>query len=130
MAEDTPQSARRATDHHEIARLNDWLRDNLTNPGVNRVMMTAGVAALIGDVALFRGFRKRAELLRVVRDFDTFDRDNDPYGHRDFGAFDFASTRCFWKIDYYDADLAGGSDDPADPAKTVRVLTILRADEY
>ena len=130
MAEKTPQPARPQANHHEIARLNDWLRGNLTNPGANRVVMTAGIVELIGDVTLFRGFRKRAELHRTIRDFDAFDLDNDPHGHRDLGLFDYESTSCMWKIDYYDTDLAFGSDDPADPLKTVRVLTILRADEY
>ena len=130
MAEQTTQSARPETNHREIARLNDWLRDNLTSPGANRIVMTVGIAELIGDVALFRGFRKRAELLRTIRDFDVFDRDNDPYGHRDLGSFDFEGTPCLWKIDYYDLDLVFGSDDPADAFKTVRVLTVLRADEY
>ena len=130
MAEETPQPARLKGGHQEIARLNDWLRDNLTSPGANRVVMTMGIAELIGDVALFRGFRKRAELLRMIRDFDTFDRDNDPYGHRDLGSFEFEGTACLWKIDYYDLDLSAGSEDPSDPFKTVRVLTILRADEW
>lgn len=130
MAEEKPQTARPKHDHREIAQLNDWLRENLTSPGANRVVMTAGIAELAGDVALFRGFRKRAELLRIIRDFDAFDRDNDPYGHRDLGSFEFEGTACLWKIDYYDVDLFGGSEDPADPFKTVRVLTILRADEW
>jgi hypothetical protein len=38
-------------------------------------------------------------------------------------------TRCFWKIDYYDNALECGSPDPTNRA-TMRVLTILRADEY
>jgi uncharacterized protein DUF3768 len=33
-------------------------------------------------------------------------------------------------IDYYDPTEEFGSQDPADPTKTVRVLTILLADEY
>lgn len=130
MAEETPSPTRGEPAHHEIARLNDWLRANLTQPGSNRVVMTAGIAELIGDIALFRGFRRRAELLRSIRDFEAFDCDNDPHGHRNLGLFTFGGTSCLWKIDYYDRDLAFGSDDPADPFKTVRVLTILRADEY
>jgi hypothetical protein len=128
MAEQMPQSER-AGGPREIARLNDWLREHITNPGNNRVVMTAGIADLVGDVALFRGFRKRAELMRLVRDYDRFDRAIDPYGEHDMGSFDFEGTPCFWKIDYYDADLTAGSADPADPSKTVRVLTIMRADE-
>lgn len=130
MADETPQPARPEVLHGEIARLNDWLRENITSPCANRVVMTQGIAQLVGDVTLFRGFRKRAELLRTVRDFDSFDRDNDPHGHRDLGAFEFEGTPCLWKIDYYDVDLVFGSEDPADPFKTVRVLTILRADEW
>ena len=55
---------------------------------------------------------------------------DDPYGEHDFGAFDHAGQRIFWKIDCYDPTEEFGSEDPADPSKTMRVLTILLADEY
>ena len=32
--------------------------------------------------------------------------------------------------DYYVPELTGGSESPADPLQTTRVLTIMRADEY
>ncbi|MBJ6123602.1 DUF3768 domain-containing protein [Sphingomonas mollis] len=113
-----------------IARLNDELRQNPTQPGANRIVVSSGVAVLIGDTNLFRGFQRRAELLRAVRDFDTFPAGDDPYGEHDFGALTFAEQRVFWKIDYYDADLAFGSEDPTDPAMTTRVLTIYLASEH
>ena len=43
---------------------------------------------------------------------------------------DEAGERYFFKIDYYDKNTEFGSPDPADPAVTTRVLTIMRADEY
>mgnify|MGYP000564937011 CR=1 FL=1 len=36
----------------------------------------------------------------------------------------------YWKIDYYDRNLEFHSPDAADPVVTVRVLTIIRVDEY
>ena len=36
----------------------------------------------------------------------------------------------FFKIDYYDRALSGHSPDPADPAVTQRVITIMLATEY
>jgi hypothetical protein len=114
----------------DIAQLNDWLRNHLTEPGHNRVVMTQGIADLIGDTAVFLGFQRQAELLRLVRDYLEFTPNNDPHRERDFGDFTFEETRCFWKIDYFDRTLSAGSKDPADADATVRVLTIMRADEW
>lgn len=129
MADQTSTSERPEGGPSEIARLNDWLREHLTSPGHNRVVMTIGIAALIGDTNIFRGFRKRAELLRTVRDYDGFDGAIDPHGERDMGRFEFEGTACYFKIDYYNLDLSAGSENPADPFVTTRVLTIMRVDE-
>ena len=102
-----------------IRELNDAFRRSFIG---GRVMLTAGVNAL-PDAA-------KAVVLAMVRRFDNFDPDNDPHGEHDFVAVDYAGGRYFAKIDYYDLDLRHGSEAPADPTKTVRVLTIMRADEY
>jgi hypothetical protein len=113
-----------------IAALNDQLRGNLTRPGCDRVVLTPGIAALIGDTSLFAGFHRQAALLRLVRDFDDFSPANDPHHEHDMGSFVFEETRCFWKIDYYDLTLTAGAEDPSKADGTTRVLTILRADEW
>ena len=87
-----------------------------------KVLMTAGVDALPSDV--------KAMVVRRVATFSAFTADNDPYGEHDFGNFELAGRKFFWKIDTYDAAMEFGSEDPADPAKTTRVLTIMLAEEY
>jgi hypothetical protein len=104
----------------EIRRLNDSFRRSLSGGG--KRLMTAGIAAL--------PFPEHAAIIGKVMAFETFTEDNDPHGEHDFGAFDHAGKRIFWKIDYYDQSLEFGSEDPADPAKTTRVLTIMFAEEY
>ena len=103
-----------------IRELNDALRTRMLGRG--RLFLTAGIAGKSqGD---------QAEIMRRVVEFSDFTEDNDPHGEHDFGAFDFAGERIFWKIDYYDLAMKNGSPDPADPMVTTRVLTILLAEEY
>lgn len=103
-----------------IAELNDLCR---TAMGVcGRLVQTEGINALSADA--------QSAIREKVEQYSGFTTDNDPYGERDFGAFEHEGNRIFWKIDYYAPDLVYGSDDPADPTKTVRVLTIMLAEEY
>jgi hypothetical protein len=102
-----------------IRQLNDAFRQTFVG---GKVMMTAGVNALPDTV--------RAVVLTKVRTFDAFNGDNDPHGEHDFFSFDHEGTTYFAKLDYYDPDMCHGSDEPADALKTIRVLTVMRADEY
>lgn len=102
-----------------IRDLNDAFRRSLTG---GRILLTSGVSEL--DPA------DQAAMLAQVTGFEAFTRDNDPHGEHDFGSLEHAGVRYFWKIDYYDRACAAGSSDPADPAVTARVLTVMRADEY
>jgi hypothetical protein len=65
-----------------------------------------------------------------VAEFKSFTEDNDPHGEHDFGSFDIVGRKFFWKIDYYDRQCQYGSEDPADPEKTTRVLTVTLAEDY
>jgi hypothetical protein len=103
----------------QIRTLNDAFRRSFVR---GKVMMTAGIVAL-------RAVTK-AKLLDEVRTFDAFTADNDPHGEHDFGSFEIDGHKIFWKIDYYDSAMEFGSEDPADPSKTTRVLTIMLASEY
>jgi len=87
-----------------------------------RLVQTSGINALsLADQSAIR---------EKVETFDDFTPDNDPYREHDFGAFEHNSEKIFWKIDYYDATLTYGSEDPSDPKQTVRVVTIMLASEY
>ncbi|RXZ64236.1 DUF3768 domain-containing protein [Pelagerythrobacter rhizovicinus] len=69
-------------------------------------------------------------LTEALAAYNSFDADNDPHGERDFGDLKLWGTDLLWKIDYYDRDLKYGSDDPADPSRTARVLTVMTATEW
>lgn len=62
--------------------------------------------------------------------FSKFEKDNDPYGEHDFGSVKLDEATFFWKIDYYDWAMSQGAFDPANAEATIRVLTIMFADEY
>jgi Protein of unknown function (DUF3768) len=102
-----------------IRALNDELRQNLAG-GV--AVMTPGVSAL-GREAVDR-------IVKTVAVFDDFCHANDPYEEHDFGSFKAEGHTIFFKIDYFDRNLKYLSPDPSDPVVTVRVITVMLADEY
>ncbi len=69
-----------------------------------RRLLTSGVNSLPSDV--------RAMAIRKTATFDAFTPENDPHGEHDFGNFEIAGQRFFFKIDYFDPNLEFGSDDP------------------
>jgi hypothetical protein len=104
---------------NEIRRLNDRLRTEFLG---GHILLTSGVSAL--DVEI------RKPLMKAIQTFDAFTEDNDPHGEHDFLSVEVNGEKYFAKIDYYAPDMEHGSDDPADPKKTRRVLTIMHSSEY
>jgi len=126
-AGDTPEECAREFERRiKIRGLNDALRARVQVPffgtSHDRIFQSRGVSALPPT--------DQIEIMARVRDFDDFTEDNDPYGEHDFGAFTYRQQKIFWKIDYYALDMKHGSEDPADTSQTVRVLTIMLAEEY
>lgn len=113
---------------NEIAQLNDRFRLGIGRgrmPGVpGRVYRTSGIAGL--------PLAAQGAIALAVRHFSDFTSDNDPYGEHDFGSINLPGIeKVFWKIDYYaDETMTYGSEDPSDPARCYRVLTIMLASEY
>lgn len=105
-----------------IRELNDQCRRTLALAGNGHVVLTQGIVALGQD--------KVHNVITKIITFDAFTPDNDLYGEHDFGKIELDGERVYWKIDYYDASMVGLSEDPSDPAKTRRVLTIMLASEY
>ena len=106
----------------KIAKLNDDLRQNLFTPGLNRVFVSAAVSSL--------PYLERALLLDKVQKFNDFNESNDAYQEHDFSRIEHNGITYFWKIDYYNKTMDAGSENPADETITIRVLTIMRSDEY
>ena len=111
---DSPQDAK-----ERIASANDRVR---RQPRPGEIMITRGVQ-LLGDRAL-------SQTLSDLARFDAFNADNDPYGEHDFGSVRAGDQTVFWKIDYYNLTLTGGSEAPWDERYCRRVLTLMLASEY
>lgn len=103
----------------QIAQLNDSFRK--TGIG-GRILFTQGIQAF--------STQEQTEIWQAVSTFDDFTEDNDPHKEHDFGSFDYQGQKLYWKIDYYDLNLKYHSEDPSDPSKTIRILTLMLAMEY
>jgi hypothetical protein len=108
-----------SVERHRIRVLNDNFRTTFVG---GTVMLTLGVNELPIDV--------KAKAILMVKTYKEFTNDNDPYGEHDFGSFEVENQKFYWKIDYYDLEREFGSENPSDPDKTERVLTIMLAGEY
>ena len=108
----------------KIRELNDAFRRG-DRSDLGRILITSGVRDLCAAWPL-----GVATVYSIVQRYDRFTNANDPNNEHDFGTFEFAGAKCFWKLDYYDKKLEYGSEDPADETKTARVLTIMLASEY
>lgn len=102
-----------------IRILNDRFRTTMKG---GKVVMTRAVSELPPETLL--------AVMQGVRSFSDFTEDNDPNGEHDFGNFKVGDLTIWFKIDYYDQTMDAGSEDPADPKKTTRVLTVLFPEDY
>lgn len=109
-----------------IRALNDAFRTVHDAVGVriadNQMVVTRGVISRGDDFLL--------AAVRAVAEFEGFTPDNDPWQEHDFGSVVDDGQKLLWKIDYYDATLTWGAEDPSDPLTCRRVLTIMLAEEY
>jgi len=113
------------TTAEKIAHLNDQLRQG--NRKIGEIRITQAVKALPPE--------QQQKLLQLVRDFNSFESGNNPYGERDFLAIQLNSKSYFFKIDYFDRkawveNREVGSEYPEDPDKTWRVATLMKSNEY
>jgi Protein of unknown function (DUF3768) len=102
-----------------IRDLNDAFRKNFS---LGKVILTSGIQSL--------GKIKIANVLNEISNFNSFSKDNDPYDEHDFGSIEQDDGKVFWKIDYYDLSIENHSEDAADESKTIRVMTVMLAEEY
>ncbi len=103
----------------KIRILNDSFRQTFIG---GHAMKTEGVAALEDEL--------QQKLIAEVKAFNKFEKGNDPYGEHDFGSVKLEGATFFWKIDYYDLAISQHSVNPTNADATIRILTIMRADEY
>ncbi len=112
----------------KVADLNDQLRKDMFTGNMlkkhnlkNKIVLTPGIAGL--------NLIDKEKVFASVKYYGNFTKNNNPWGEKDFGSFNFKKETFNWKIDYYDNDMKYHSPDKTNPDKTVRVLTIMKAEE-
>lgn len=104
-----------------IRDLNDELR--LNGRALNGRMVAMGTLGQEDEEKIIRVYRAAAA-------FEDWSEGDDPYGEHDFGKFDVDGEAFIFKIDYYSLDEAHGSEHPEDQNTTIRVMTLMSAEDY
>lgn len=94
-----------------IAERNDYCRRTFKGC---KILMTAGVSYN----------EERHLIFQAVQQFNSFSKENDPYGKHDYGSFTLNGQIYFWKFEYYDENYEYFKENGN------RVLTIGQMDEY
>ena len=102
-----------------IARLNDRCRQGLDRTA--RIVITRTCLGTFADDRA-AAIVAQAEILASLRAYQFGEAE---IGERDRGSFEYRGTTVYFRIDYYDAAMEYGSEDPADASQTRRVLTIM-----
>lgn len=105
---------------YRIRQLNDELRTE----GSSRNGRVVAAGRLAQEI------EKIGKVAAAVAAYDDWNEGDDPYGEHDFGKLDVNGEEVIWKIDYYSLDEMHGSDHPEDPNVTVRILTLMFAEDY
>ena len=104
----------------QIAVLNDYLRMTF-NLTVGHAVISRGINALPKE--------DRDGLVQAVKAAHIFPPESYPLGHHDLGQVFYGDHEAVWRMEYYDRECRNKSEDPADLAKTYRVLRIMLPQE-
>lgn len=123
------EDADRGSHHSNLIReQNDLFRSRL---GADSVLVQDDVPGSCRFTAgVYHAFDDYSAILESVRDYDSFDENNDPYQEHELAFFEIDNVKLMWKFDYYACgNVEMPSENPSDPRVTHRVLTIMLASE-
>lgn len=103
-----------------IALLNDRCR--LGQDPTARLLVTRACLTTFASGSTEDGLGAQAALVSAVR---AHQFTGAGAAEKNRGRFSYRGIEVFFSIDYYDLNLNYGSEDPADPGATTRVLTIM-----
>ncbi|PTV70208.1 DUF3768 domain-containing protein [Agrobacterium pusense] len=112
------------TDDERKIRIRD-LNDELRTRGHAR----NGRVVVMGGLAN-EDNQKKVQVAIAAGQHTDWNSGDDPYGEHDFGRLDVEGEAFLFKIDYYSLDEAHASEHPEDQNTTIRVMTLMYAEDY
>lgn len=109
-----------------IAALNDHARHGLERTAKLVITHTC-LATIAGDGSAVAELAAQVRILRALREWTPPEGDR---SERDLGYVQVDGHKIMFKVDYYAPDLQWGSEDPADPEQTIRVITVMLPSDY